>query len=52
MKKIIVFVIAIVWMNEGFGQIKTSFTTNDYVRALKHTTDVMVNVLMRGHNRL
>lgn len=43
MKKIIVFVIAIVWMNEGFGQTKTSFTTNDYVLALKHTTDVMVN---------
>ena len=30
-------------MNAGYGQKKTSFTTNDYVRALKHATDVMVN---------
>ena len=26
-----------------YGQKNTSFTTNDYVRALKHATDVMVN---------
>ena len=42
MKKIIVFVVAVIWMNAGYGQKKVSFTTNDYVRALKHATDVMV----------
>jgi hypothetical protein len=42
MKKIIVFIIAIIWMNAGYSQ-KGSFTTADYVRALKHATDVMVN---------
>jgi len=30
-------------MNAGFGQTKISFTTSDYIRALKHATDVMVN---------
>ena len=43
MKKIIVFVVAVIWMNSGYGQKKISFTTSDYVRALKHATDVMVN---------
>jgi len=43
MKKIIVFVFAVVWLNAGVGQTKISFTTSDYVNALKHTTDVMVN---------
>src|SRR5664279_1732802 len=43
MKKVIVFVVAVVWMNFGFAQAKVSFTTNDYVRTLKDATDVMVN---------
>jgi hypothetical protein len=42
MKKITVFIIAITFVNAGYSQKKTSFTTNDYVRALKHATDVMV----------
>ena len=29
-------------MSAGYSQEKKSFTTNDYVRALKHATDVMV----------
>ena len=41
MKKLILFVVTLVWMNAGNGQVR--FTTNDYVRALKHATDVMVN---------
>jgi hypothetical protein len=32
----------VIWIHAGHGQKKTSFTTNDYVRALKHATDVMV----------
>src|SRR6476660_5398772 len=43
MKKTIVCIVAVIWMNCGFGQSKISFTTNDYIRALKHATDVMVN---------
>src|SRR6185503_5317309 len=43
MKKVIVFVVAVIWMNTGHGQKKILFTTGDYVRALKHATDVMVN---------
>lgn len=44
MKKVIVFVIAVFWMiNFGYGQNRTLFTTRDYVHALKHATDVMVN---------
>lgn len=31
------------WMSSAYGQKITSFTTNDYIRALKHATDVMVN---------
>ena len=30
-------------MNDGYGQKRISFNTSDYVRALKHATDVMVN---------
>ncbi len=30
-------------IHSGYGQKATSFTTNDYIRALKHATDVMVN---------
>ncbi len=43
MKKLIVFFIVFTWMSDGYGQTKTLFATNDYVRALKHATDVMVN---------
>jgi len=43
MKKTIVLVVAAVWMTAGNGQQGASFTTNDYVLALKHATDVMVN---------
>lgn len=42
MKKIIVLVVTVGSLTAGFGQKKT-FTTDDYVRALKHATDVMVN---------
>ena len=42
MKKILVFVAAVIGMHTGYGQKKASFTTDDYVRALKHATDVMV----------
>ncbi len=42
MKKIIVFVVAVICLNAGFGQTKISFTASDYVGALKHATDVMV----------
>ena len=43
MKKIFVFVVAVLWIITGYSQKSKSFTTNDYVRALKHATDVMVN---------
>src|SRR5688572_22753945 len=43
MKKVIVFVIASIWISSGYGQKTSLFTTNEYVRALKHATDVMVN---------
>jgi hypothetical protein len=43
MKKIIIFIVAAIWANAGNGQKSASFTTNDYVLALKHATDVMVN---------
>ena len=42
MKKIIVLVVTVGSLIPGFGQ-KKAFTTDDYVRALKHATDVMVN---------
>jgi len=42
MKNALLF-FTVVWMNSGYGQKVTSFTTNDYIMALKHTTDVMVN---------
>ncbi len=42
MNRIIIFVVAVVWMNPGYSQKRISFTTHDYVRALKHATDVMV----------
>jgi hypothetical protein len=43
MKKVIVFVVTVILMNSGYSQPGILFTTNDYVRALKHATDVMVN---------
>ena len=43
MKRIIVLVVAVLWLNAGYAQKKSFFTTQDYVRALKHATDVMVN---------
>src|SRR5829696_1084039 len=42
MKKIILLVIPILFINCGYGQKKLSFAANDYVIALKHATDVMV----------
>lgn len=42
MKKLLLFV-AVLWANFGYAQRNASFTTNDYIRALKHATDVMVN---------
>lgn len=42
MKKMLVFVAAVISMNWGFCQPKISFTASDYVDALKHATDVMV----------
>jgi len=43
MKKIFVFVVALIGINTAYGQNKISFTTSDYVHALKDATDVMVN---------
>src|SRR5215211_4058454 len=42
MKKIILFLIAVASFHPGYSQKAASFTTDDYVRALKHATDVMV----------
>jgi hypothetical protein len=43
MKKIIIIIIAAISVNAANAQKSASFTTHDYVRALKHATDVMVN---------
>ena len=43
MKKAIGVLAVIVWVNSGYSQKTPPFTTTDYVRALKHATDVMVN---------
>ena len=43
MKKVIAFVVAVICMNVVFGQKSALFTADDYILALKHTTDVMVN---------
>ena len=43
MKKAIGVLAVIVWVNSGYSQKTLPFTTIDYVRALKHATDVMVN---------
>ncbi len=42
MKKICILVAAGLLTNNGYSQDKNLFTTSDYVRALKHATDVMV----------
>jgi hypothetical protein len=42
-KAIIFFAVAVISLSLGYSQSKTSFTTSDYVRALKHSTDVMIN---------
>jgi len=43
MKKGIGLVALIILTCSGYSQKTASFTTADYVRALKHATDVMVN---------
>ena len=43
MRKIIFVVIAVIELQSLHGQGKSLFTASDYVRALKHATDVMVN---------
>ena len=43
MKKIILLFVVVICTNAAYGQKSISFTTNDYIRALKHATDVMVN---------
>jgi hypothetical protein len=43
MKKAILFFTVVVWLNTLYSQKKTLFTATDYVRALKHATDVMIN---------
>ena len=43
MKKVLLFVIAAFCLASAFSQKKPVFSTEDYVRALKHATDVMVN---------
>ena len=42
MKQIFIFIIAGLLSNAVHAQDKILFTTSDYVRALKHATDVMV----------
>src|SRR3954468_5546128 len=42
MKKIIAFIVTVTWSSDLSAQKSTFFTTTDYVRALKHATDVMV----------
>ena len=41
-KKILALSILFTWLSTAHSQ-KTYFTSNDYIRALKHATDVMVN---------
>ena len=42
MKKLFLFIIALIWITSGHSQKSRSFGTGDYVLALKHATDVMV----------
>jgi hypothetical protein len=43
MRKLIVFVVALIWMNTGYSQSRITVTADDYIHALKHATDIMVN---------
>ncbi|MCC6288235.1 MAG: vanadium-dependent haloperoxidase [Chitinophagaceae bacterium] len=43
MKKLIIIIIIVLEISSGFAQKKEFFTTNDYIRALKSTTDIMIN---------
>ena len=43
MKKLVILIVAALWINASSAQRKNVFTTDDYVRALKHATDLMVN---------
>src|SRR5687767_14727360 len=42
MKKLIIFILSGLLSGGAHAQDKNLFTTSDYVRALKHATDVMV----------
>jgi hypothetical protein len=42
MKKIFILAVGVILAKAGYGQDRNTFTTPDYVRALKHSTDVMV----------
>jgi hypothetical protein len=42
MKKTLILVFTFIWITSGYAQKRISFGTTDYVRALKHATDVMV----------
>lgn len=43
MMKKAVLILILIWLNTGYGRAAGPFTTDDYVRALKYATDVMVN---------
>jgi len=43
MNRIKILVVAFLWMNSAYSQKIISFNNSDYIRALKHATDVMVN---------
>src|SRR3954469_7734407 len=40
--KIIAFILIVLCTHPGYGQKNVTFTTSDYVGALKHATDVMI----------
>ncbi|MGK2864162.1 MAG: vanadium-dependent haloperoxidase [Chitinophagaceae bacterium] len=42
MKKVFIFIIALIEIQAGYSQTRPLFTAPDYVRALKYATDVMV----------
>ena len=42
MKKLIIFFTFVLGVQSAIAQLPAAFATNDYVRALKHATDVMV----------
>jgi hypothetical protein len=43
MKKVLILLVSVILLNCGYAQQKVLFNSADYVRALKHATDVMVN---------